>query len=590
MSASMFSIQSSAGIDDKIIKVLKVSDIDLRVDGKIDQSIQMSWNKITKHRHSADCYPLGKGNSYDDLGAESLEHAAVFSGVQNSSAIDIASKKQKLKVGTITLNASQEENNGTVVARVAIVNGLAQSSYRNKGDSNCVIREHHWKVQSQKVKGQAQVSFTMPKDTWLVEMSVAGLSGHGLKVGDVTGGLHEKVRAASTSQETIRVWAKPGSRVRLPIEVSGDISSQNILSLELHVSSARHSESPADMLEKLRLTMSEISGPAAYQAWSKAFLAVGASILFDRNSANVVLSENNLNDYSSLADWLFRLANVSDARFGEMESHVKAMAAVTSYRLSLAFLDQMQPFCKQVEVRLPMTGKQLQVSGLVAANYWLNRDIKRIENMRFPEIRAYLHEYIRWENNGLTYAEVAANTAEFNKIKAGYIKIREYSEFAFDIFGDARLRLKKSLQVFGTVGTSELITKEIEQELVALSEFHTSLNRDFQKEVMGTNLQNQSRIRTSLLLARLDELERRSKYLVKKLETSVKFVSPSESSAVGQSASIVGMMTGMLSHQIALFDEKLSSPFAEAVRLGFVDDARIKEAKSSYRNCLGTKK
>ena len=543
---------------------------------ELNSVYEMDWTKISKYRKSLDCYPTGKSNDNSPLGHEALSVSLFHTG-GGTSTVSVDSRSQDMNLGQMSGGINMISAN-----RIEFfINDAADwSAYRHRGDSKCVLREYHWKVTSNKVTGKASVSFRMPADLWLVKTKLTVVSaGDEVNISrTVTGDLHNAI----LENNEVLIWSSPGQTITLPISIKKNGKSGDLVRFQFEVNSFTIGSKPS-YKSWVELQKNLVARGTNKKALAEQFLALGSDLLKDKDGSIQLVNSIGTNDYKALVDWLFTMANSANSEFGIYDSHVKAMSAAVGYYLAMSLLDDLKKFCVSIDLYMPLSDRTVKTNGLAAANYWINRDVRRIAAIQFPEIRAYLAELIRWENNGLLYSDIAKNQTEFSKLRDGYIKIRKYSQLAFDIFGDIKTGLNKSISVFGSLGTSELVGTEINSSLTDLSKGLVALNKQFEKEIMSFTLKNNEKIHTSQVLTALDELERKSKILSVNLLSKVKFVNldPSQNSN-----SVLELMTSLLAHQVAIFDKPLKSPFAEPIRKAFAQTDRARHLNQDFRQCL----
>lgn len=543
---------------------------------EVESGYEVDWTKVSKFRKSADCYPFGKGDDNTSLGHESITVSVRQAGLDVSST-PVVSQAQQYQIGNISSGIRRIEDNHY---EFFIQDSSNWSAYFHRGDSNCVIREHHWKVSSNKVTGKVVISFRMPENTWVAKLKFSGNTNGQAKIAkSISGDFHQ----AMIENNEVIFWASPGQELSVPVTL--DLNNGNEAVVKFQVLAETFTQGSVPTYKRwLDLKSALASGEVDKSIFARDLLSLGSDLLKDKDGSIRLVNSIGTNDYKTLVDWLFGLANSTSSEFGKYERHVKAMSAAVGYYLAISLLDDLKKFCVNIDVYMPLSDRTVKTNGLVAANYWINRDVRRISAIQFPEIRAYLNELVRWENSGLSHSDVAKNPAEFKKLRDGYIKIRRYSQLAFDVYGDVKIGLNKSISIFGSYGTSQLVSQELETILTDLSKARSALNMQFEKEVMSFNLKNNEKIQASQVLAALDDLESKSKILSEKLLSKIKFVNldPSQNSN-----SVLELMTSLLAHQVAIFDKPLKSSFAESIRKAFAQTDRARALNQNFRECLG---
>ncbi len=166
-------------------------------------------------------------------------------------------------------------------------------------------------------------------------------------------------------------------------------------------------------------------------------------------------------------------------------------------------------------------------------------------------------------------------------MKAAWILIRKYSEISRDVFDDLSSGIQQTFETFKNLGTSQDIINEITQSLVNVAQLRKDFNKGLEKEVLGFYKGNMTPIQATSLLSTLNDLENGSKNISADLYERLKFVTVDEASG-----GAVDVMVELLTHQVGIFDDPLSSPFMEPIRKAYRQNDRTDQLSKSYRECL----
>lgn len=557
--------------------------LEVQVTGNIQHTLNAKWTKVSKYRHSLDCYPSGKETENSPLGNENIQLSQSLQE-PNSLAVNSA---HAFNLGNVIFNWEKRENQNQSEINLTLKSDVNWSSYRHKGNSKCVLREYHWKVSSHQISGSYEIKIKIPKNVWLVSLKLANSGQMGSLGKKIHGDLHSTTINPS---ETI-LWVRPESEISIPLEVSdyittGDIGKISVIFQKgLSTTNTLNSEYSRNLrqAQKNLVSFNNSQGDKSEKINNlRNFLNLGHQILESTSVSDQITREFNLDQNKAILDWLFEIANDPTTRYLQYTEHVKAMAAATGYQLSLSLLKDLMVFCKEIDVYLPLTDKTIRTSGLKAAYFWMSKDLKRLENIRFPEIRALIEEVVRWENLGMKYSDIAYNKAEFKKLDESYLKIRKYSEIGSDVFGDLKFGLNKTLSAFGSAGTNILITNEIKERLDNLAQQRREINKNITKLVMSFTYNNQNSISATNLLESLNLLEKRTLELSKDFKDRIKLVSVGE-----ENESATALMTSLLLNQLAVFQKPLQSSFAEPIRLLFYQLEQDQNISTTFNKCLG---
>jgi len=539
----------------------------------------VSWSRTDKNRHSLDCYPMGKGDQYSDLPGEVVSSKFSSDNMTTRQSLPVIAATQRVNIGNIDLILAHEAGAGdSDVYTFQIVDNLRWTGSQDIGGSKCNIHEFNWRVNSHRIQGDYSLNIRMPEDAWFVGLKIhsegiaASLSGMKTK-GDLHG-------VPLRNKELFYVWAKPGSVVEIPIKL--DVQSSGGLQGKLTLTLQRRGlQSGLDPLKTLENSIKDLA-PKNSEAVS-AFLAAGAGIAGHPQVAKSIVNSMGLGRIQQLTDNLFKIAQ-GDFSGNPNELHLKAMGAAVGYELALALLDNLKVFCETKSIYLPLTNMTVERPGFIIANFWMNQTIVRLNEMHFPEVEAYLNEILVWEKKGMNYSDIAHSTQDFKKLTDGFVKIRQNSRLAWDVYGDIKGSLKKITAVFGNVGADAAAMERLYQRLDEISEQRRQVNSRFQKFIFGFVISNNEPIAASVLLNEILNLKSASADLAQQMNEVLKFVTIGED---GGENNVLAQMTGLLAHQVNVFELPLKSKFLEPIRMSFYQSDQTAALKAAYNRCLG---
>lgn len=563
--------------------LIQANAVEFNLEGSLHHEFQLSWKKVTKFKHNLKCYPGGKGDEREDLGSETIRTGMTLDTFESKN-LSVQSGRFVPVIGDVSYNLSINKTTDYEEAVFSLNDAVIWSAYRNIGDTECILREYHWKVGSHRIAGDYKINIQIPQNTWLISVSIPKNEGQIAKIsGPVEGGVHS---VQIENQETL-LWVKPGSTISIPIHADGYAGGGRFGEIRVQVkkSLSRLNDFKQDGNSRLLEIRDKLLGgeKRGSNELIMQFLEIGHQLLQNSQMSELTTQNFGLEKNKVVLDWLFAMANdPSTEKYGKFTQHVKAMAAAVGYQLSLNLLIDLTVFCQEAEVFLPLTGKTIRSNGLKAAYFWISKDLKRLENLRFPEIRAFVEEIVRWENSNLRYSDIAGNKAEFKKLDEGYIKMRRFSEIGLDIFGDIKFGLEKTLSKFGTLGSNMILVGEIRSQLTQLADQRRSLNRDLTKLVNEFTYTNHDFIRAASLLTKLNELESQTKILAKDIKAKTKLVAVD-----GNTDSATATMTNLFTHQMAIFERPLASKFADAIRVLFFKIEEDRKLSEKYSLCIG---
>lgn len=556
--------------------------VQVSVTHNLQSTIDVNWSKVQKYRHSADCYPFGKANNRSDLNNETLIVKQIKENIDQNSAWNITSTRFGVKLGELNFNLKKRTDGLNTSVAIEANDQINWSDYANIGDSDCVSREYHWRVNSHRLEGEYSINIQMPSNAWVIQVQ---LTSEGLLLdrprneADATfkfqGDLHNKDLVLN---KLFYIWGRPGEVIRLPIKINIPATKGLIGRIALDIKSLDQL-SAGEVLKTLTAQNAFVVDKNTLPNLILAF----ASIAGHQDVAKEIVSQLGLGPIRNLTEQIFAIAQGRHTQI-EFELDLKSIAAAAAYELALSILENMQVFCETKTIELPFSGQTVERPGFIIANFWMNQNILRLRDLNFPEIRAYLEELVRWENNGFTYADIVRDPVLFDRAAKGYSRIRRNTRLAQDVYSDIHTSLRRILSVFGTVGTDPIVVNELMEQLKSLSLLRKDVNSQFQSLVAKFNATNKDPIHISPILNQLRELEYKNEELSLQMSNTLKFVSLNHSD---ESENALDLMVSLLSKQVNVFDQPLQSSYQEPVRLAFLQFARTQHLKSNLEQCIG---
>jgi hypothetical protein len=548
----------------------------------LQSTLDVSWSKVQKYRHSADCYPLGKATERSDLNNESLIVKQTKDRVEQNSAWNISSTRFGAKLGELNFNLKKSTDELKTRFVIEANDQINWSDYQNIGDSDCVLREYHWRVNSHRLEGEYSIQIQMPSNAWFIKVQ---LTSEGLlfdrprNEADASfkfqGDLHNKNLVLN---KPFYLWARPGDVITLPIKINIP-ATKGLLGRILLDINAPDQLTAGEILKTLTARNAFVVDKNTLRKLILAF----ASIAGHPDVAKDIISQLGLGPIRNLTEQIFAIAQGRHTQI-EFELDLKSIAAAAAYELALSILENMQVFCETKTVELPFSGQSVERPGFIIANFWMNQNILRLRDLNFPEVRAYLEELVRWENNGYTYADIVRDPVLFDRAAKGYSQIRRNTRLAQDVYSDIHTSMRRILSVFGTVGTDPDVVNELMEQLKSLSLLRKDVNSQFQSLVAKFNATNKDPIYISPILHQLRELEYKNEELSLQMSNTLKFVSLNHTD---ESENALDLMVSLLSKQVNVFDQPLQSSYQEPVRLTFLQFARTQSLKNKLEQCIG---
>lgn len=562
--------------------------VEVRASFDIKSRTQLGWAKIDKFRHSVDCYTFGRADETTDLPAETIDGQLYANDVGVNadgspavSSIPLDSKSQNIRLGTIDFTLAHKRVNAqSEKYSMTLIHQAPMNSFRNIGDSHCGIHEYHWNASNTALSGSYSLKITMPTDARILKIRLSG-TGHAIRFDklQIRGDYPAQI---VTKDEDFYIWGKPGSTLEIPLTLS--VSSTGGFDGELDILISKSGlDSSVDPLASLQQSITALDPKST--ASVEAFLNAGASIAGHPDVATKVVSQMGIDPIQKLNSKLFGVAN-ANLPASKFARDVKAMSAVVSYELAMALLDSLKGFCATKDIYLPLTDQTVRRQGFLVAYFWIAQSIAQVESLNYPEVEEYLNGLTRWENDNMTYAQIANDKQAFNRLVEAFKKLRTQSRFAWPVYTPLKATLQKVVSTFGTVGSDSSAVGEIYKQIDVLAAKQLDINQRIQKLSFSFIKTNNDPVLASPILKDLKDFEAQALGLSQTMSKSLKFYSLNPD---GTSANVLEVMTDSLAHQIAIFEKPLNDKFIEAIRQTFVSSSRVADLKTSYNQCLEVK-
>lgn len=543
-----------------------VSNADVKIEADLQGSLQVKSQEERHFRHTGSCYWEKKGPQLSDRGAqEAVLHGGSQSGGLGTmlwaSAISHPFGRE---VRRLTLNTSQE---GSKI----ILSLNDDYGFRDEqiGQTECGHTDGITRADQASIQGTIKIHYTVPEGVWAIKID---RTGEGIfqraNQRPVTGILNPGYDEAVAKHEYL--WTEPGTVITQEIVIPKSIpgsTNPGRLTLIFEEIGEKVSDTGAltTELNELWEQMKDISAlkNSSYPKLLKSMATLSRSpealelVVKGMSTKGIMLFSRDLFDYAQAVN--------KDPQLG---LPLKAMAAIAAYELSSQLLKEMSPYCDQVDVLLPISGKTVQTVGLRAAGFWLQRSLARVANYGWEHYEALLRELAIMESSGATYDQIMKNEPLRMKVnKASNVLIRSLDPSASP-FRRSTKEVERTLQQFGSIGTDQQKTNALLERMKELGELEAKFVRQFFTTLRNFKHGNHSPISVGSLVKDLRKLQEGQKEISDQMTNNLRLLSVSE---VPTSESAFAVMTDALSHQIGIFEKDVEGvPYFPAIRAAYV--------------------
>jgi hypothetical protein len=230
---------------------------------------------------------------------------------------------------------------------------------------------------------------------------------------------------------------------------------------------------------------------------------------------------------------------------------------------------------------LPHTGENVEVLGLKLATYLLDRARRKIDSHNFEYLRALLDAVYKWEEEGLTYAQVRNSTEKFKQLKDAYTIIRNTVDLSSTPYAVA----KKDITTFRSkfsVGPASISSNKLLNDLDGLSQMEKQFQTVFLELLREFNSSNQKKIDTLKIGNSIANMEDARVRAITELDINFRFLS---SNSNPDPTNFLGLMVEMITQNVGAINGEMQSEF-RFVRDGFVNKDRSAKVLGNTRACI----
>lgn len=565
-----------------------LSTADTQITAEMTGSVDLKIKDEEHFRHSLDCYVERRGNELRDLPDQKLS----LEGGLRAGGPGVYSWNSNLQspfartIRTTNLNWTQSSSGFAQSHQISLSDnyGYEKSQYTS---TKCGHHDGITRPEQARIAGKIKLRYTVPDGVWVLRVERSGsgvLNAKNFK--PLSGALNDGYDRGVFGEEI--VWVKPGSEITQEIEFPDIVTGNPSLgSARINFIALGQPVQNVDEMSALIKKLGEISKTMIsrfdHQQPMLDFIERAATLLHNPVSFRSAIQRMTTKEVAIFSKILFQLANQVYAS-PNYALPLKTIAALTSYEVAIELLQEMQPYCRQAEIYLPLTDKKIQVLGLRVAGFWLSRGLLRVKHYGFEQYDALLSQLLLLEATGTSYSAVMQDDQLREKLRQSYDFLVDALDLGASPFRASLKDVQRTLQQFGTIGSGNSETSELVHQLRVLDDQEFAFTQHFSSRLSQFSEQNLSRVQISDLKLELESLRQGQLKISSSMERNIRLLSVDRAD---ENASVMNTMLDLMTNQISIFESKLDKvPYFENLRQAYLSMNDHSETLKQIRSCL----
>lgn len=552
------------------------------VEAELQGNIQIRIQDERHFRHSADCYWKKKGPELSDRGSQEV---ALSGGLQ---AGDQRSFSWTSAIGSPFGREVRRLTLTTVEVGSMIKLSLSDSyGYRDEqtSSSECGHIDGITRPDKASVRGTIKVHYTVPEGVWAIQLVRLGRGVFQRSNQRPMSGILNPGYDDSTDVNEI-LWTEPGAIITQEVVIPDSIPGSTDLGgidLDFQTVGQKITDPAALLIElnNLQKLVKNVSNGMTVNG--PKFLHAMATVSRSSETLEVALKKQSTRFITSLSRDLFDYAQALNKE-PKLGLPLKTMAAITAYELSIHLLKEMSPYCDEVDIVLPISGKNVHTIGLRAAGFWLQRALARVANYGWEHYEALVRELAIMEVSGATYDQVMKNEALRIKINKASNVLVESLDPSASPFRRSTKDVQTTMEHFGSIGGDEAQTQDLIIKMKELGQLEAEFVRQFFTVLKNFKHGNQTPISVRILVEDLQKLQDGQKTISLSMTSNIRLLSASDAPTTESAFSV---MVDALSHQIGIFQEDVEGvPYFSLIRASYVNKYERKPLIDKIGKCV----
>ena len=552
---------------------------------RVDTSIR------TKYRHSADCYPFGKGSDYED----GPRHTVTFDSSQSMKNSNVMSWSTSISnpfsrmARSVHIRSLVKETFDATTVDLTMYESRGASSQQYR-KSDCWHKDGQMTVNDATLSGFVKVQYKVPNNVWAISIERSPGVGVLDQYMPVVGAMNAAYDQGQ--QDGVILWVTPGQVLEQEFTIPEGVPGRLDLGQAQIVFHPISRNLTLDDFNEFRKKLKN-------GFYSKNLDAEGATKLIV-NSLGLVrmdeqvqsfVRETSILDLKRMSDDLFDIANsVIPHSFQKGKSYlkpdgfaIKTAAALASYQLTKALMQDLKSYCQQVEVTLPFTGEKQHVLGLRAASFWLTRSLGLVKSYSYDGFESMIRELQELQSKGVTPADIVKNKELAKKLQTSYQLLTKSGVFDQSPFNIAYVDMNRMLTVFKDLGTIGASQAGLMAQLEEGSNLEGAFSKGFVRTLLMFKASRTELIDMSPLLSSIQDLKHRQKEVAMTMTRTIRLLGMEGSD---NQTTVLNQISILLNNQINIVSQPLSVPYFEKIREEYMK-TQVGDLEQSVQGCIG---
>jgi hypothetical protein len=458
--------------------------------------------------------------------------------------------------------------------------------YQNQ-EEGCSDNKIFHTVRTHETNGWAQFEYEVPADVWGIDVTSTGFDSvfkyaefeeAGSLGGDPSSAPHR------------RLWVKPGTKLRMKISLSKiTASTSNRGAIQWQIKPIGRTISNVDESNGIvRAVLNATKNNGRLVKTQEAivqYVENGFTLLRNIGLLREHVKSAKMEEIWNTVNGLFEVANLpyDEAKDGALKLHRHAISAVLAYETGSLLMEDMESFCRSIDVELPYSKQTVNVQGIQYANFLLKRAMFQITDYNFSAHEKFLGELYEYQKKGWSYHDLMSSEADRVRMRDAAGVYRSRAKLYSRPFLEALVTLKQMFQVFRSIGSGENSTDEILKKVDALALLEYKFVTDIFSHLNEYKRGNTQPIDVDALIQTFENLR------LKQIELKSRFIEASRFLDVRDDVDapkLTDLVTNIKVHPLNVLGNDPGIENFEPIRKAYLQTDRHNKNLKTFNQCI----
>ncbi|MCH2532841.1 MAG: hypothetical protein MK008_00195 [Bdellovibrionales bacterium] len=553
---------------------------EVSIETNLKASALVKYSKKTWYKNSTKCYPFGApGDKTDFLKQVTVESDSANKFYKNSSNIqyDVFSNSVfKVHASKLKLSYRKKELGDKSSVSLKMTQFLYPTHQTQLDNSGCLRTDGLARALNPSVEGVIKVRYKVPNNVWLIKVNYTEFSDI-FSINHLSKFKNTFNQSYELKQNEKYIWVRPNTvitqEIRIPKQskLTGDIGTAKITFENMQ-------SNDKNVIDKINNNDHNYKDSVELDEYVDSI----SSFVNNPELLTHYLNNISLNKSITLADKFFKIANMN---LGSSENaHLKkTLSAILSFEISKNILKNFEKYCTEIEVYNPDHMQRIKANGLIAAYFWLNRALIRIENFDLLGVKNFLSKLQQLSNENKTYYDVMADDKLRLKLKKAYELLVNTTNADTTPFSAALFDLELILSNFGSFTNVSTSEDKLFTAMNRLADIEDSFWVAFDKDLRAFNKAEKIIINVQRSSSILNEIHHENLKVLDLLKNKTHLLDVVNNESTD---SFISYVTDLLVHQVNIFEEDVDVDYFDSIRDPYQLDNGIKPLSEKIQSCL----